>query len=138
MIIRKNGLRVTPQRVLILKLIRESSLHPSAESLCVHARERYPGLSLNTVYRTLDLFEKKGLVKRFDFGENIYRYDGNTAPHAHFYCVECKRLQDMEGEHMNLIHRVGEQCSIKYGIKVIALELLIRGICMECMRGREG
>ncbi|NLZ28953.1 MAG: transcriptional repressor [Firmicutes bacterium] len=117
-----------------MKLIRESGLHPSAESLCVLARKRYPSLSLNTVYRTLDLFEKKGLVRRFDVGENVYRYDGNTTPHAHFFCIECNRLDDMDGEHMNLICRVGEECSLKFGVKVVEIELLIRGVCLECMK----
>lgn len=133
-IIREHNLRVTPQRELILELLRKSNFHPTAEIIYVQAKKRYSGLSFNTVYRTLDLFEQKGLVKRFGVGENSYRYDGNINPHAHFFCMECNRLNDIDGEFIDLIQQVGKDAGLNYGVEVIAVELFIQGICKECKR----
>ena len=121
--------------VILHQDVYKRQLHPSAESLYIQAKKRYPCLSFNTVYRTLDLFEQKGLVKRFDVGENIYRYDGNITPHAHFFCIKCNRLDDMDGEFTDLIQRIGKDAGLNYDVKVTAVELFIQGICIECKRG---
>jgi len=69
------GMRVTNQRALLLELIRQGKGHLDADELYRRAREKQPRLSLSTVYRTLQLLKKLGLVEELHFDENHHHYE---------------------------------------------------------------
>src|SRR3954454_25184635 len=86
---RAGGHRVTSQRLVLYRVLDELGRHASAEEIARASAERLPGLSLPTVYATLELFEGLGLVQRVDAGGPAALYDPRTDPHAHFSCRRC-------------------------------------------------
>ena len=138
--LRENGLRVTPQRELIIRVLQGTKKHPTAEVLFEKVRESYPALSLNTVYKALELFEEKGMIKRFNVGVNIYRYDANVTPHAHIICVKCDRVDDIEEDFKELLAGIKDKKEEKgfKGYEVLSANFFINGICPDCKKGGEG
>jgi len=135
-ILREHGLRATPQRELILEMLAGSREHPSADYLFARVKERFPALSLNTIYKTLDLFEQRGLIKRFNVGENIYRYDADIHPHAHVICLNCKRVDDINAKLSDLTERVKNEVAGHSGYRIISADLYFYGLCEDCRKGR--
>lgn len=135
-ILREHGLRVTPQRELIFKVLQESRAHPSVELLFEKVKESYPALSLNTIYTTLDLFERKGLIKKFNVGANIFRYDADTRTHAHVICTECGRVDDINGTIADLIKSIPGEVESRSSFAIKYGELNLFGVCPDC-GGRE-
>lgn len=82
---RGHGLRCTRQRELIYSALAQSKLHPTAEDLFQTVRGHEPGLSLATVYNTLDVFIERGICRRLPsaVGNGPSRYDADVAQHAH-------------------------------------------------------
>ncbi len=138
--LREHGLRATPQRELIIKVLQGTKSHPTAEILFERVRESYPSLSLNTVYKALDLFEKKGMIRRFNAGLNIYRYDANTEPHAHIICVKCDRVDDIDEDFNELLAGIKQNNKEKVfrGYDILSANLFLHGICPDCKKGGEG
>ena len=85
------GLKVTPQRTAIYKELAKTDQHPSTEMIYKNIKDYFPNISLTTVYRTLETFEKHGLISVVNQLYNAARYDANLTPHHHIVCVECKK-----------------------------------------------
>ena len=92
--LKEAGLKVTPQRIAIYRALLGTKSHPTAESICREVRASMPGLSFNTVYKTLLSLEEKGLVQRLDVGQACDRYDANTRSHIHLVCLGCGKVSD--------------------------------------------
>ncbi len=87
-------LRATPQRIAVLAALAAAKGHPDAESLFGTVSGRIPGISLDTVYRTLAALERAGAIRRVPTLSGRSRYDAVTAPHAHFICSACERVEN--------------------------------------------
>ena len=94
--LRARGQRVTSQRLVLNEVVAEQNRHVSAEEVMHAAGPRLPGLSLPTVYATLDLFEELGLVRRVAAGTGAVLYDPRTDDHAHLVCRTCGGVEDLE------------------------------------------
>src|SRR5918912_4431577 len=94
--LRAGGHRMTSQRLVLHRVLAELGRHASAEELARASVERLPGLSLPTVYATLELFEGLGLVRRVDAGGPAALFDPRTDPHAHFACRRCGAVSDLD------------------------------------------
>ena len=94
--LRLAGMRVTPQRLAIARLMRGSKAHPSPEMVHHELKPDFPGLSLNTVYQTLHLSKRQGSSAASAW-KQMFRYDANVAPHAHLICRSCGRVDDTNG-----------------------------------------
>src|SRR6187549_1167613 len=94
--LRAGGHRVTSQRLVLYRVLSELGRHAHAEEIARVSSERLPGLSLPTVYATLELFESLGLVRRVDAGGPAALFDPRTEPHAHFACRECGTVSDID------------------------------------------
>lgn len=100
-----HGLRCTRQRDLLFGALRATRCHPTAEELFQAVKDQDPGLSLATVYNTLDAFTKCGLVRRIaTAGAGAARYDADLAPHVHLV-HEDGRITDVPEEVGQLILR---------------------------------
>src|SRR4051794_41845740 len=93
--LRDRGQRVTSQRLVIGRLLREIDRHVTAEEVLRRATEQLPGMSLPTVYATLDLLTDLGEARRVTVGGPVL-YDPRTEDHAHLRCRECGRVEDLE------------------------------------------
>ncbi|HID56462.1 TPA: transcriptional repressor [Candidatus Poribacteria bacterium] len=128
-VLRKSGYRTTRQRVAILKALRSSSTHPTAEELYSTVKSQIPNISLGTVYRSLDLFEKLGLLRKISLGEPPSRYNGNPKMHYHAICLSCGRVFDVDEP---VPDDLGKRFSGKTGFEITGYKLEIYGYCKEC------
>lgn len=125
------GLKVTPQRAAIYRELANTDQHPSAESICQKIRNYYPNISLTTIYRTLETFEKFGLVSVVNILYNAARYDANLEPHHHLVCVVCKKVEDYyDNSLMNL--DISKRNLANY--KVLGYTIQLNCICGDCQK----
>jgi Fur family peroxide stress response transcriptional regulator len=90
----KAGLKITPQRVAVMQSLLKLMSHPTADELFAEVAASMPGLSPTTIYNTLDVFVKNGLVKRVKTDADVMRYDAITIHHHHLYCAVSDRMED--------------------------------------------
>src|SRR2546423_14977074 len=96
-VLRGRGMRVTSPRLVIRRLVRERDRHVTAEEVRHAVAASLPGVSLPTVYATLELFEELGIVRRVEAGRGAVRYDPRTDEHHHAVCRRCGRVEDIDG-----------------------------------------
>jgi Fe2+ or Zn2+ uptake regulation protein len=95
-LLRDRGQRVTSQRLLIHRFVREHDGHLTAEQVLAGVADALPGTALPTVYATLELFEELGLVRRVQTGGGTMVFDPRTDPHHHVTCRRCGAVEDVE------------------------------------------
>ena len=129
--IRKRGMRVTPQRYVILEYLRRFPGHPSVEEISREVNRRVPLASRATVYNTVAALESAGLISAVTFEDGVTRYDANLEPHHHFVCRICGTVADVPAG------RVDVRVALREDHKMEEFELTMRGICSDC-RSRGG
>ncbi len=126
--------RLTPQRVVLLRLIAASAGHPSAAHLYEQIRTQFPTTSLATVYKTLDVLKGLGEVLELGFSNDDNRYDGNRPyPHPHLICVRCRQIVDPP---VTLVDDLAQAVAERTGYEVISHRLDFYGLCPGCRRTR--
>src|SRR5258707_906072 len=93
--LRERGQRVTSQRLIIHRLLGDLDHHVTAEEVLRRASAQLPGMSLPTVYATLDLLAELGEARRVSVGGPVL-YDPRVEDHAHLRCRECGRVEDLD------------------------------------------
>jgi len=127
--LRAGGHRVTSQRLVLYRVLSELGRHAHAEEIARASSERLPGLSLPTVYATLELFEGLGLVRRVDAGGAAALYDPRTDPHAHFACRRCGAVLDLDA---NVDSTAAEAAARADGAEPDHVDAVLRGVCAAC------
>jgi len=102
-ILAEKNLKVTPQRIAVLEVIMGLEHHPSAEDIVDYIRLNYPHVPIGTVYKILDAFIEKGIIKKVKTDGDAMRYDAVTEKHHHLYCSESERIEDYHDEELNKI-----------------------------------
>jgi Fe2+ or Zn2+ uptake regulation protein len=128
-IFREQGLRVTPQRQAIFRLLEGDLSHPTVESLFDRARSDMPTISLKTVYQTVHDLEALGEVRVLDLGTGSVRVDPNVEDdHHHLLCTACGRVRDLPVEFDGL------NVPIRYrrDFTVDDVQVIFRGHCDHC------
>jgi Fur family peroxide stress response transcriptional regulator len=97
---RNLGLKLTPQRIAILDYLDGNKRHPSAEDIYRAVSQKFPTLSLATVYTTLGALKEKGKVLELTIDPGKKRYDPETSKHNHLICVSCKRIIDLPASNL--------------------------------------
>src|SRR6266508_1709774 len=131
-LLRERGLRATSQRVVMHRLLRDRARHVSAEELLSEASDRLPGVSLPTVYATLELFEQLGIVRRVNGGGGTLLWDTRADAHHHMICRRCGRIEDMEAP---LDLERARAVAAKSGFEPDRAEVVVSGLCASCQRG---
>lgn len=93
-----NGLKAANQRIEILKTVSAAKDHPSVDLIHRQAKSRTPGISFDTVYRTLNSLEEHKLISRVHHLDDKTRYDPNTSEHHHSSAHPAKRLLILSGQ----------------------------------------
>jgi Fe2+ or Zn2+ uptake regulation protein len=128
---RTQGLRVTPQRQAIFRLLHGNDRHPTVESLFDAARADMPTISLKTVYQTVHDLEALGQVSLLDLGTGSVRVDPNVeAEHQHLVCVQCGLVRDVP---LSDVPRL--PAKYRRAFTADAVEVIFRGRCDECAAG---
>ena len=102
-ILTENGLKVTPQRTAVLEVVTNLHNHPTADYIAQYLRINYPHIPIGTVYKILDTFVEKGIIKRVKTDNEILRYDAVIETHHHLYCSDSARIEDYYDEDLNKI-----------------------------------
>lgn len=123
-----DGLRLTHQRLEIIREIAAADDHPDADTVFRRVRERVSTLSPDTVYRTLDILVQRGLVDRV-LMPRATRFDPDRIPHHHFICDRCGRLMDVGPETVPSLHVPGVIPGVG---EVHSVHLEMWGICDSC------
>ena len=93
--LKEAGLKLTSQRLAVVDVLVETNLlHPSAQVIYKAAKRRTKGLSLSTVYYTLNELSKHGIIKTLEFDRMENRYEGNLTDHINLICRECHGITD--------------------------------------------
>ncbi len=130
--LKKSHFRMTPQRIELVRLIAASEGHPSALQFHQKVKERFPTMSLATVYKTLALLKEVNQVLEIDLRDDNH-YDGNRPhPHPHLICTKCKTIIDgeMEIEKSKILEL--EKSS---GFLILQPQVNLYGLCSECQKG---
>ncbi len=131
-ILKDKGLKFTKQRELILKTLYEDKEHSTPEDILRMIKEQYPKLNIGiaTIYRTLGVLEKSGMVESISFGAKGKKYEISIkAHHDHLVCIKCDKLIEFYDD---TIERQQEKIAREFNFKMTGHTMNIIGICKEC------
>ncbi|MDX6718045.1 MAG: Fur family transcriptional regulator, stress-responsive regulator [Solirubrobacteraceae bacterium] len=126
--LRERGMRVTPQRVVVHRALRDLDRHVTADELLEAVTERLPNVSLPTIYATLELLEQLGMVRRVQRAGTTL-FDPRTDPHHHLVCESCGSVEDLESK---LDTDALERAARRRGFTHERVEALVTGRCRSC------
>ncbi len=124
---RAQGLKVTPQRQLLFRLLHGNDQHPTADSLFATASAEMPGIALRTVYQTLTDLVSMGELRQVTFQAGPARFDPNVDEHHHVVCAECGTVRDVYVEGTQDLHVDG-----LHGFEPESTSIVFRGRCPSC------
>jgi len=93
---RAAGLKITPQRLSIFRLLQDNCSHPSAEEVYKEVLTIHPSISFTTVYKTLQTLRDMGEVQELSIDPERAHYDPEIREHAHTFCRSCRQISDLE------------------------------------------
>lgn len=123
-------IRTSKQRDAILGELQGRRDHPTAEELYLALKDRFPALSLGTVYRDLAQICQMGLARRLP-GRNAERFDAAVQPHGHVLCVRCGKMFDL-GLPPHLPEELLRQAEPGFTGRLLEPNLQFTGICAGC------
>jgi len=127
---RARGLKVTPQRQAIFRVLHGEQTHPTAESVYEAVSRSMPTISLRTVYQTLNDLASMGEVQNLELGTGSARFDPNVDAHHHLVCERCGRVVDVYAD----ASRVTVPTPQRHGFTISSTEVVFRGTCPDCKR----
>ena len=128
--LRKNGHRVTPQRVMILEIMQNHHGHISAEEVYQAVYRAHPYINRSTIYRTLEMLTKEGLLTVTDLGKGPVSYELNSGePHHHLVCEQCGRIEEFDHA---LLESLQKSLLRQYKFQARLDHMAIFGLCSKC------
>lgn len=133
--LKKQGIRITPQREIILDYLITHHNHPSVDTIRDGIETKLPNLSMATIYNTLKLLVDNGLVIELPNNDGGIRYDYFGMPHYHAICENCGKIIDIfDDEYPELVKHVQSFTRDKTGYLITGTQLEVTGICPECQQ----
>ena len=130
--LKRAGLKLTAQRIAIVRHFAVDRSHPTAQDLFERLRPGFPSMSFATVYNTLNALASAGLAGTLRLG-NAARFDPNTKAHHHAICERCGAVCDVAAASLDpnraTIRKLGR---VAPGFAVRAVERVYRGVCARC------
>ncbi|GFK95902.1 Peroxide operon regulator [Fundidesulfovibrio magnetotacticus] len=128
--LKAKGLRLTPQRLAIVKAVLAHPGHPTVEQIHREILNDYPTTSLATVYKTVALLKAEGEILELGFGEQGSRYDGlRPRPHPHMICSRCGEILDLE---LDDLDDIVARFAASTGYAVDSHRFDVFGVCPRC------
>ena len=128
---RERRIPVTQQRLAIYGALAAAKDHPSADSIYAKLKPANPSLSLATVYKTLQTFQKAGLAGVVNAPHTEARYDAITGVHHHAICAKCGAIEDVFDDGLD---KLKAPAAVK-GFSVATHSVHFHGVCRECLKG---
>lgn len=128
--LRESGNKLTPQRLVIARILAESDGHPSVEDIYNQLRKNFPGISQATIYRNIMLLKSIGEVLEIGFAGGSTRYDGQKPyPHPHIICLKCNKIIDPD---LDSLRNMTQEIVDESGFEIVTYRLDFFGVCPEC------
>src|SRR6266568_3480350 len=129
---RSKGLRITPQRLAVFRVLAESDGHLSVEEVWDYVRAGLPTVSLKTVYEALHELEAVGEIRLARFGTGSWRVELKPDHHhGHLVCDRCGAVCDVKADYPNLVVPRSQRRRFVVG----RAEVLFAGLCDSCAGG---
>jgi Fur family transcriptional regulator, ferric uptake regulator len=132
--LRQRRIRLTKQRRVILQVMDSAEQHLDVDQILDRAQKLDPEVHLVTVYRTIDLLKKEGLIDELDLlhlrGDRHYYETHGPRDHIHVACLRCGKVREFESK---LYEQLKEQIAQDCGIQVSVSRTEVGGICNECL-----
>lgn len=127
-LLKQHNIKVTHQRLAILKYLEEHLTHPTAEEIYSELKAQNPSLSKTTVYNSLETLKEHDIIQSLTICGSEYRYDYRHDMHHHFLCKKCDKIVDIDIKCPN-IKKISN-----YGYRIIEVHGYFKGICKECLK----
>ena len=124
-----NMRRETKQRQAILKVLRNTRCHPTAERIYEEVKKEIPNISMGTVYRNLQVLQENGAVSELNLNGTLSRFEAKQKSHYHFRCERCDRVIDID---MPVDRELDKKVAKRMGLKISHHQLEFRGLCRDC------
>jgi Fur family transcriptional regulator, ferric uptake regulator len=128
------GIRLTRQRRVLLQVMEDAEQHLDVDQILERAQKIDPEVHLVTVYRTIDLLKKHGLIDELDLlhlrGDRHYYETHGPRDHIHVACLKCGKVREFESR---LYEQLKEQIARDFRMKVTVSRTEVGGYCAECL-----
>ena len=121
---------MTPQRQLVLDAVRELG-HATPEQICAQVQRSAPAVNITTIYRTLDLLERIGLVRHTHLGHGAPTYSEQEHEHVHLVCHRCGTVTEAATD---LMDDLADRLRREIGFELDATHIALSGTCSDCRR----
>ena len=124
--LKDSHLKVTPQRVAVLEALTNLKNHPTADKIKEYVVKNHPNIAIGTIYKTLETFVEKGLVRKVKTEKDVMRYDAILENHHHLYCEDTERIEDFFDNELNdMLEKYFEKKKIpNFKVKDIKLQII--------------
>ena len=129
--LKEKGLKVSHQRVEVLKYLSENFCHPTADTVLSALKSRLPTLSKSTVYKTLNALVEEGMLREITIEGGETRYEYNLRDHGHFKCGRCGEVFDFS------IDTSGVPVKGLEGFEIRDRNVYFKGICAGCIKNEK-
>jgi len=136
-LIRTEGHRMTPQRLMVLEVLFHTEGHLSAEEVQAEVAKQYPFMDISTVYRTLQLLKEMHLANEVRLEGEPLRYEVARPGHGHHHllCTRCGSMEEVDlGTALGVL---GERLQDVHGFHANFAHVTIPGLCAQCARGQQ-
>ena len=123
-------LRMTNQREMILRELKKSKGHLTADELYERVKKFMPRISLATVYRNLEILSDVNMIRKLEISGRQKRFDSELKDHDHIYCVECHRIENLEIS----ANQVELPVEDAHGYTITGRRLEVTGVCPRCQK----
>jgi Fur family transcriptional regulator, ferric uptake regulator len=128
--LKQRGLRMTPQRQLILDAVASMHGHVSADQVYQHVVGVFPDVNISTVYRTLEVLEELGVVRHTHFHDGVAQFQRtDEAPHHHMVCSRCGGDAELD---LDVLEPLAVELRRRYGFEADLAHTAIVGVCRAC------
>jgi Fur family transcriptional regulator, ferric uptake regulator len=124
----ERGLRMTPQRQLVLDAVRALG-HATPEQVCTQVQREAPAVNITTIYRSLDLLERLGLVRHTHLGHGAPNYSVHEHEHVHLVCHGCGTVTEVPPDVMSGLN---ERLATEAGFVLDVTHVALSGHCRDC------
>ncbi|HKM28859.1 MAG TPA: transcriptional repressor [Anaerovoracaceae bacterium] len=128
-------MKYSKQRGLILRIVKDTTVHPTAEWVYSEAKKEMPSIGVATVYRNLNNLEDMGEIIRITTPGRVDRFDGKMEKHYHMTCVKCGRLMDLDPVSEEAMHKMEETIYTTLNVNRNEAEVsdtLLKDVCSRC------
>lgn len=132
--LKEANIRITPQRYAVLEYLVQFKSHPTADEIYRALEDRFPNMSVATVYNNLRMLTDLGLVQEMKYGDSSSRFDFSSQRHYHAICQSCGKIVDFNYPSLDDVEIVASR---RTGFVIQDHRLELYGLCPDCQESNE-